>query len=295
MIDLHSHTDESDGSFTPQELVDLAVENKLEALAISDHDTFAGFDQALPLARARGLELVCGIELSTRVPPPARLSIFTRNSGSKVRAVHLLGYFLHHPPPLSFRAWLDELLAGRRDRNQRLIASLQRQGIDIQLPEVEKLGRTLTGRPHFARVLMDKGYVTSYEEAFRRYLGESAPAYVERYAPYVAEAIQRVVDAGGLPVLAHPIRLGFREPEPEEKFIKGLRDSGLGGIEVFHSDHRSMEVERYGAIARKYHLAVSGGSDFHGDVKPQISLGTGFNGNLNIPRSVLDGMRALSR
>jgi predicted metal-dependent phosphoesterase TrpH len=282
VIDLHSHTNESDGTFTPGELVDLALEHGLEALAITDHDTFAGYDQALPAAQSRGLDLACGIELSTRVP------------GSKVRTVHLLGYFLRQPPSAEFREWLGELIAGRRDRNQRLIASLHQQGIDIELGEVEKLGRTLTGRPHFARLLIQKGYVRSFDEAFRRYLGELAPSYVERYAPYVAVAIQRVIAAGGLPVLAHPVRLGFRDTAPEEKFIGELRDAGLRGIEVFHSDHGPREVERYAGIARKYNLAVSGGSDFHGEVKPQISLGTGYDGNLNIPRSVLEGLRAAS-
>ena len=221
MIDLHSHTNESDGTFTPEELVDLAMERGLEALAISDHDTFAGFDQALPVAQSRGLDLVCGIELSTRVP------------GTKVRTVHLLGYFLHQPPSAEFREWLGELIAGRRDRNQRLIASLREQGIDIELADVEKLGRTLTGRPHFARLLIQKGYVRSFDEAFRRYLGELAPSYVERYAPYVTAAIQRVVEAGGLPVLAHPIRLGFRDPEAEEKFIGELRDAGCAASKCF--------------------------------------------------------------
>ena len=287
MIDLHSHTNESDGTFTPLELVDLAAERGLEALAISDHDTFAGFDQALPVARSRGLDLVCGIELSTRVPGTAR------EPGKKVRTVHLLGYFLHQPPSEDFRQWLGELIAGRRDRNLRLIASLHDQGIDIELEEVEKLGRTLTGRPHFARLLIQKGYVSSFDEAFRRYLGELAPTYVERFAPFVAVAIQRVIDAGGLPVLAHPIRLGFRDTNAEEKFIGELRDAGLRGIEVFHSDHRPADMERFAAIARKYNLAVSGGSDFHGEVKPQISLGTGYNGNLNIPKTVLEGLRAI--
>ena len=280
MIDLHSHTNESDGTFTPFELVELAVERGVEALAISDHDTFAGYDQALPEARSRGLDLVCGIELSTRVP------------GSKSRTVHLLAYFLRQPPPPEFRAWLDELIAGRRDRNQRLIASLQEKGVDIELAEVERLGRTLTGRPHFARVLIDKGYASSFDEAFRRYLGETAPTYVERYAPYVADGIRRVLDAGGMPVVAHPIRLGIHNPKAEDAFIRELRDAGMRGIEVFHSDHRPEDMQRYGGIARKYGLLVTGGSDFHGEVKPQISLGTGFNGNLNIPISVLNDLRA---
>jgi 3',5'-nucleoside bisphosphate phosphatase len=283
VIDLHSHTNESDGTYTPGELVGLAIESGVEALAISDHDTFSGFDQALPLARSRGLELVCGIELSTRVP------------GTKVRTVHLLGYFLHQPPTPEFREWLNELIEGRRDRNQRLITSLRERGVDIELREVERLGRTLTGRPHFARVLIQKGYVSSFDEAFRRYLGETAPSYVERFAPYVVDAIQRVIHAGGLPVLAHPIRLGFRDHGAEEEFIGELRDGGLRGIEVFHSDHRPADMERYAGIARKYNLAVSGGSDFHGEVKPQISLGTGHNGNLNIPKSVLEGLRAFKK
>jgi 3',5'-nucleoside bisphosphate phosphatase len=282
VIDLHSHTNESDGTYTPSELVNLAVERGLEALAISDHDTFAGFDQALPEARERGLDLVCGIELSTRV------------HGSKIRTVHLLAYFLHKVPPADFREWLGELIEGRRDRNRRLVASMAEQGVHIDLPEVEKLGRTLTGRPHFARVLIEKGYVKTYEEAFRRYLGETAPTYVERFAPYVEAAIQRVRDAGGLPVLAHPIRLGFKDDKSEDKFIGDLRDAGLLGIEVYHSDHRKADMERYAALARKYDLGISGGSDFHGDVKPQIALGTGYNGNLNIPKSVLEGLRALA-
>lgn len=282
MIDLHSHTNESDGTFTPFELVELAAQRGVEALAISDHDTFAGYDQALPEARARGLDLVCGIELSTRVP------------GSKSRTVHLLAYFLRQPPPAEFRGWLNELLAGRRDRNQRLIASLREKGVEIELGEVERLGRTLTGRPHFARILIDKGYAANFDEAFRRYLGETAPTYVERYAPYVAAAIQRVLEAGGLPVLAHPIRLGIPDPAAEEIFIGELRDAGLRGIEVFHSDHRPADMERYGGIARKYKLLVTGGSDFHGDVKPQISLGTGYKGNLNIPMTVLNDLRAAS-
>jgi 3',5'-nucleoside bisphosphate phosphatase len=262
--------------------VDLAMESGIEALAISDHDTFAGFDQALPAAQARGLDLVCGIELSTRVP------------GTRTRTVHLLGYFLHQAPAPEFRGWLDELIEGRRDRNRRLIESLHEQGVDIDLKDVEKLGRTLTGRPHFARLLIQKGYVTSFDEAFRRYLGESAPSYVERFAPFVEVAIQHVIEAGGLPVLAHPIRLGFRDFEAEETFIGGLREAGLRGIEVFHSDHRPQDMERYAGVARKYDLAVSGGSDFHGDVKPNISLGTGQNGNLNIPKAVLEALRAVA-
>lgn len=281
MIDLHTHTNESDGTCTPLELVDRALAMGLEALAISDHDTFAGYDRAVEPARAYGLDLVCAIELSARL----------NEDGARRRTIHLLGYFLHQPPALEFRTWLGEMQAARRDRNVRLIAKLQSLGVDIELKEVEGLGRTLTGRPHFARVLIRKGYAAGYEEAFRRYLGESAPGYVERETPDVATGIQRIALAGGLPVLAHPVRLGISDCVAEEALIGKLRDAGLGGIEVYHSDHSESHQVRYREIARKFGLSVSGGSDFHGDVKPGIALGTGVSGSLNIPKTVLDNLR----
>jgi predicted metal-dependent phosphoesterase TrpH len=281
VIDLHTHTNESDGTCTPLELVDRALAMGLEALAISDHDTFAGYDQAAEPARAYGLDLACGIELSTRLDA----------NGLKRGTVHLLGYFLHQPPAVEFRDWLGELQAARRERNVRLIAKLQSLGVEIELVEVERIGRTLTGRPHFARVLIQKGYAANWEEAFRKYLGESAPGFVEREAPDVPTGIQRIISGGGLPVLAHPVRLGIRNSAAEESLISKLRDAGLRGIEVYHSDHSDSDQARYREIARKFALAVTGGSDFHGDVKPGVALGTGVSGSLNIPRSILDDLR----
>jgi len=281
VIDLHTHTNESDGTCTPLELVDRALAMGLEALAISDHDTFAGYDQAAGPAREYGLDLVCGIELSTRLD----------GNGLKRGTVHLLGYFLHQPPALEFREWLGELQAARRERNVRLVAKLQSLGVEIELAEVERIGRTLTGRPHFARVLIQKGYAASYEDAFRRYLDESAPGFVEREAPDVPAGIQRIIAGGGLPVLAHPVRLGIRNPATEESLVGKLRDAGLRGIEVYHSDHSVSDQSRYKEIARKFALAVTGGSDFHGDVKPGVALGTGIKNGLNIPKSILDELR----
>jgi len=281
LIDLHSHTNESDGSCPPLELVDRALRMGLEALAISDHDTFDGYDQALPAARKYGLDLVCGIELST----------WSETERRKL-SVHLLGYFLNAPPTEEFRTWLEELLAARRDRNRRLAEKLQSMGVVVELSEVESLGRTLAGRPHFARVLVRKGYAANTEDAFRKYLGEAAPSYVERYGPDVASGIRQINAAGGLSVVAHPIRLGFRDTKAEEAYIGRLRDVGLGGIEVYHSDQDSGDVARYASIAAKYGLAITGGSDFHGDAKPRIELGRGVDGNLNIPLSVLENLRA---
>jgi predicted metal-dependent phosphoesterase TrpH len=282
MIDLHSHTNESDGTFTPRELAEAAANIGLEALGITDHDTFAGYELAAPAARERELDLVCGIELSTR-------TLFGRGH----KTVHMLGLFLGEGGPSpEFRAWVAALLASRRDRNIRLIRSLNEHGVDISLGEVEAMGRSLTGRPHFARVLMNKGYVRNADEAFRRYLAESAPSFVERDSPEIGEAIREVAKGGGISVLAHPVRLGFRHPEEEEHFIAGLKDLGLRGIEVWHSDHNAADTARYFAISQRLGLLRSGGTDFHGGNKPGLELGTGRNGNVHVDREVLDQLRA---
>lgn len=277
MIDLHSHTTESDGTFTPAELIDAACRARLEALAITDHDTIAGYEEAKPLAQTAEVPLYCGIELSTKVEPGDR------------RPVHLLGYFLHAEPPQSFRDWLNRLAESRRDRNRRLATRLQSLGMDVRLEEVEALGKRMAGRPHFARIMQRKGYVSNYREAFDRYLDEEAPAYVDREEPLLAEAIERLRTAGGVSSLAHPIRLNLPNAA-EERLIAKLAGQGLTAIEAFHSDHSRADMDRYVALARKYGLKVSGGSDFHGDNKPEVRLGVG-PGTLNIPLSVLTGLQ----
>jgi predicted metal-dependent phosphoesterase TrpH len=288
VIDLHSHTYESDGTCSPSELVDAAVDAGLEALAITDHDTFAGYDTAEPLAAVRGLELVCGIELNTRT---------TRQDGGRNRSwdVHVLGYFLNDPPPPDLRAWLTEMLESRRARNAELVKKLRANGVAIDLDEVEAIGRTLTGRPHFARVLVQKGYAANSEEAFRKYLGETAPTFVSRQNPETEEGLRRIRAAGGFPVLAHPIRLGFRHAGAEEHFIAELRDAGLRGLEAYHSDHQPQDAERYADLAKRLGLAITGGSDFHGAAKPHVRLGRGANGNLDVPRAVLEDLRRAAR
>ena len=276
MIDLHTHTNESDGTLSPSELIDAAIAAGLDALAITDHDTFAGYDAALPYARERGFNLVCGIELSCK---------------EDGRTVHLLGYFVHGAPTPKFRAWLENILEARRDRNRRLAERLRSFGLDIQLAEVEKLGRTLTGRPHFATLMVRKGYVRDRDEAFRKYIGESGAAFVERSGPSLETAVEMINEAGGIASLAHPTRIRCRSAESREALIAELARNGLGALEVWHSDHTPEETDWYLALARKIGLAPTGGSDFHGDVKPGTSLGTGINGNLEIPASALEDLR----
>jgi predicted metal-dependent phosphoesterase TrpH len=279
MIDLHSHTTESDGTYSPEELVNAAQQAGLEALAITDHDTFAGYEHAKPIADALGLNLLCGIEISTALGNP------------KTKTVHLLGYFLNGGPSEEFRQWILKMQAARRDRNERLAVRLRSLGVDIHIEEVNAIGRSMAGRPHFARLLVAKGYCTSIQDAFLKYLDESAPGYVDREEPSLEDAIRRVGEGRGISSLAHPIRLGKRNHREEESLIGEMAGYGLRAIEVYHSDQTAADSARYLDVARKYGLLVTGGSDFHGENKPSIQLGTGYRGNLNISKQVLDALR----
>jgi len=279
MIDLHSHTDESDGTFTPAELVAEALRVGLTALAITDHDTMRGYEMAVPHAAGTGLELICGIELSTRF------------GGA---SVHLLGYFPCHPPARDFRGWLDFLLESRRDRNRRLIDRLQALGLDITLAEVETRGRSLTGRPHFARILVEKGYAKDIQDAFDQYLDESAKGYVQRHEIRIDEAIQRIVAAGGVASLAHPVRVAKNDWARVAEYVEALAGMGMRALEVYHSDHSPESVAFYLSLAKRFGLAPTGGSDFHGGNKPKISLGTGLRNNLALPEEILAGLKKVS-
>lgn len=281
MIDLHIHSTASDGTDAALDILHIARAASLAAIAITDHDTLAGYDEARPAAAASGVTLLCGLELSTRT---------LEESDPASRSIHILGYFFE-PPPGSFRVWLDSLRGRRRARNAAMAARLQALGLDVTLEEAESLGRNIAGRPHFARIMRRKGYVQSLEEAFRRYLGEHGAAYVEREDPTTAEGIRRIREAGGIPSLAHPYRLGKRDPRQEETLIASLVKAGLRAIEVWHSDHDAVSQARYLAIAAKYSLAITGGSDYHGGNKPEIRLGAGRDGEVAVPLSVLDGLR----
>ena len=276
MIDLHSHTNESDGTCSPAQLIEEAVRSGVEVLGITDHDTFAGYDAAVPLARSAGLELVCGIELSTKLHG---------------RSAHLLGYFLGSRNGGNgldgFRGWVKGQQAARRDRNIRLVARLQELGIDIKLEEAEALGRGMTGRPHFATLMVRKGYVANLRQAFDDYLDESAKGYVYRREPQFAEGVERIRQAGGIASLAHPVRVHGDVPA----MMRELCDAGLNAIEAYHSDHDAHDTALFLDLAKRYDLMVTGGSDFHGGTKPNVALGTGCEGNLRIPSDLLDRLR----
>ncbi|MCX6592828.1 MAG: PHP domain-containing protein [Acidobacteria bacterium] len=284
-IDLHTHTDRSDGSTPPEDLVRLAAALNLQALAISDHDTLAGFDAAGPAASECGLELICAVELSTR--PGGQ-----REEGKRQRSVHVLGYWLVSPPTAEFRQWLEGQQASRRQRNLDLIAKLQNMGVSIALEDAEVYGRNQVGRPHIARVLREKGYVSSLQEAFDIYLGDEAKAAVERDEPTIEEGIRKIVEGGGMPSLAHPVRLPQGGADLAV-LVEQLVSAGLVGIEVFHSEHSAADCREYAALAQQFDLIPTGGTDFHGDNKPGVHLGSGVDGNVRLPYSFLGQMREL--
>ncbi len=283
MIDLHTHTTASDGTDSPAELVDAALKLGLLGLAITDHDTFDGVDEAAPLAAARGLRLLRGIEVSARLDAPGR---------GRSRTVHILGYFPAGPGQ-GFRDWVGAQQEIRRERNERMAAKLREIGLDITLDEVRRVGRNMTGRPHFARVLVAKGYAGGIQDAFDRYVGEGAAAYVEKHDPGLEETVQAIRAGGGAPSLAHPVRLDL-SGDDEADLADRLADAGLLAIEVHHSDHDAARRDRYRVLAARFGLAITGGSDYHGANKPGVELGSGRSGNVRVPVEVLDRLLTVS-
>jgi 3',5'-nucleoside bisphosphate phosphatase len=296
MIDLHTHTTASDGSVSPTELVQLARQHGLEALAITDHDTLEGCDEGAIVASDLGLEFVVGIELSTRLEPMLVDLVKPWLGNRRLPSIHLLGYFLAVTPPEDFRAWILGHQESRHKRNRELVEKLRGFGLDITLAEVSRLGGKLTGRPHFAELLLRKGYVTSRQEAFDLYLADSAQAAVERDEPGLAESIEVLRRSSAVPVLAHPVRLPFGdEPDVLRVLMEALCSVGLQGLEVWHSEHSPAQQAFYEDLARSFGLEATGGSDFHGSHKPSIALGTGINGNVCVPKPRLDALRAMAR
>ena len=281
-IDLHVHSNVSDGTLTPSELVDEAIKNNLSAFALTDHDTTKGVSEALEAAKKATLkgtpiEVVPGVEIS---------------AAYKNKDIHILGLFLDiEYEPLQIA--LDQAIQNRDLRNQKMAQNLKNGGLDI---DYETLcshfppGTVLT-RAHFAKYLYETGQVRSMNSAFDIYLNSDGPYYVPREYISPENAISLIKRAGGIPVLAHP--LVYHIPEAQlDALIQRLKDAGLMGLEVFYSANTGFDegiVRRY---ANKYDLVMTGGSDFHGANKPQISMGTG-RGNLKIPYSVLEKLKSL--
>lgn len=247
-VDLHLHSIFSDGTATPRELVELATRSGLSGIALTDHDTVDGVTELLEHGRKSSLTIIPGLEVSTTY---------------REWSLHMLGYGIDHTSS-DLHRWLAKLQEGRAERNLKIIERIQQLGIDISRQEVETISCCgQTGRPHIARLLVEKGIVDSMGQAFNLYLRKGGPAWAERFSYTAAESINIIHRSGGLAVLAHPGQL-----DPEMKFlpllILQLVEQGLDGIEVYYPSHSLSVQKRLLQIAKKYKLVVTGGSDYHG-------------------------------
>ena len=273
-IDLHTHTTFSDGSFAPTALIELANQQNLDILAITDHDTTDGLSEAMEALKGLSLELIPGVELSAQF---------------QNREVHILGYFINVTDS-QFQSRLKALRSTRIERIRHILDRLHTLGIDISLPDVEQAaGIGTIGRPHIAQVLIAKGHVTSMKEAFERLLGTRGRAYIQRAVPEARDIIGWIIDAGGIPVLAHPYWEGLNK-EDSIAACHTLAEQGLQGLEVFYGAFSARHISFNLRLARRFDLLMTGGSDFHGTLKPDIALGKG-RGSLHVPPKVMERLR----
>lgn len=274
-IDLHTHSVESDGSMLPSELVRHAKESGLAAVALTDHDTVDGIGDALEEGKRIGFEVVPGVEVS--------LDFDTE--------MHMLGYFFEQSY-LNIEPLLKRLRMNREKRNPKMVEKLNQLGFDITIDEViaEARGRVVA-RPHIASAMLKKGYVKSVGEAFDKYISNGKPAYVKRDTLTPEEGIKAIRDAGGIPVLAHPIYLGL-SLKKLDKLLERLVRAGLKGIEAYYVDNSGDDTGNLLRLAIKHNIIPTGGSDFHGKFKPDISIGKG-RGNLMVPYESLERLKEL--
>lgn len=275
MIDLHVHTNMSDGTFSPEEVVRLALSRGMRALAITDHDTVAGVRRAQSEGSRIGVEVIAGVEISTQW------------TGG---ILHILGYFIL-PEQLELLEALNCLRRDRRRRVVEIVARLNDHDVSMTADEVnhEAVGG-VPGRPHVASLLVRKGHAETVQDAFDRYLGKGAPAYVPKRKLSPEEALHVIIRAGGIPVMAHPYSLDEADPAQLEAIVRGLMSHGLRGIEVYYPRHTPEQTAEFSSLARKLDLAVTGGTDFHGEIKPDIELGV-FPSGHTMPLSMLDDLR----
>jgi len=271
-IDLHIHTTASDGTLTPSEVISQALKIKLKAIAITDHDTLAGSKEALRAGIPSPLNFLTGVEISAAAPS------FYAGSGS----FHLLGYSIRLDDPALNHA-LEKLQQARKNRNPAIIDRLNALGLAITLDEVcQEAGEGQLGRPHIAKMLVKKGFVESMNQAFDRYLGADGPAYVDKYRIECQKAIELILAAGGIPILAHPGLLNCKTNKQFDKLITGLKEMGVKGIEVFYPEHTPEQTRLFAELAQRHKLLLTGGTDFHGSIHPEIAIGSG-KGDLFVP------------
>ena len=283
-VDLHVHSSKSDGSLSPSELVDLAVKTGLKAIALTDHDTTDGIDEALAAAekyRKNGTDItvIPGVELSTAY---------------RGESIHIVGLMIDRNVP-AFQNHIRHFIDQREERNRKMCGKLREHGIDIDYETlVEENPDCVITRPHYAKYMLKHGYVSSVKEAFERYIGDHAPCYVKREKILPKEGVKLVLAAGGIPVLAHPLLYGFGKEELG-KLVRSLKEEGLVALEAIYSSYSPADQSRMTKLAEDNGLLVSGGSDFHGEtVKPGLKMGSGY-GNLYVPCEVFQTLKDYHR
>ncbi len=272
-IDLHVHSTCSDGTCTPEDLVSLAEEKHLRAIAITDHDCVSGVKRALSAAESAGssVEIIPGIEIS---------------ADWQGMEIHILGLDIDpwHSAILSYQ---EEFLKEREERNKLMAERITAAGCPVTAEEVqERFPGAILGRPHYARIMMEKGFVTSLDAAFKQYLGDRGPCYVSRRRISASDACSLLLACKGKPVLAHPFQYRLSK-ERLESLVDYLKGFGLQGMECLYSGYSPSDMTKLQDMAKRHGLFISGGSDFHGDNKPSITLGSGIRGELQIPYSLL--------
>ena len=279
MIDLHMHSTYSDGSQTPEQLILEAKAKGLSAIALTDHDTIDGIPEFMALGETHGITTVPGVEISVDTKLP--------NNGH----MHILG-LLVDPYSESLKNTLNFLLKERNERAQRIIRKLTENGVDITMQELlDEAGEGAIGRPHVAKILVRKGVVGSIQEAFDIWLAKGKPAYMDKTKLGESDAIKMIHDAGGLAIMAHSHLMHYDTfAEARDKLLE-LKELGLDGFEVFYSGMPKEYTDGLLALAESHSFAISGGSDYHGDNKPGIFMGTGKDNDLNIPDTILEHLK----
>ncbi|MDP8260614.1 MAG: PHP domain-containing protein [Candidatus Gygaella obscura] len=263
--DLHLHTYFSDGTYSVEELIKQAVEQDLSCIAITDHDTIDGYIYLKNNLSKFPLEVICGIELTCDM---------------NGKEVHILGYFLDYKN----RALLDTCDSIKKDRKKRIqdmVLKLKDLGIGLDSKDVFDLAKKgVVGRLHLARVMVEKGYCSSIKEAFLKYIGDESPAYINRFLLTPEKAVKLIIQAKGIPVLAHPYML------QKNGSIDALIDAGIKGIEVYYPEHRKKQIKEFLGIAKRNNLLVTGGSDCHGNAKSSKLIG-----RIRLPYSFVEELK----
>lgn len=271
-IDLHTHTTASDGTCTPSETVALAARSGLAAIAITDHDTIAGFEEASAAGNTAGIEVVPGVELSTE------------QNGK----LHILGYYIDTQSS-GLKNRLESIVNDRADRNRKIAELMAADGLPVDFEALQERFGAVIGRPHFAQVLVELGKATDIPDAFARYVSRGCPYYLPRHFLTLEDAVTLIRDAGGIPVLAHPFQYKLTD-EALRNLLRRGKSAGLMGMECRYSGYDEDRTAYLESLAQEFSLLKTGGSDFHGERKPQIHLGCG-TGDLQVPYDFLAALK----